>query len=99
MRCKPGDLCLVLRSDLNAGRVVTVLSRSEPKEPVPGFPGQTFVSADWFVIAEHGLKVMEIATGRIDVCTHGVFFDRDLLPIRPESTDDQSVTDKHLEHA
>jgi hypothetical protein len=103
MKCRPGDLALVLRCRIpeNVGRFVIVERRAVEGE-VLAFIGRKSVvtspGADWVVLPVHGtLTGRGSISGKTFQTTLATFKDEDLLPIRPEDPDQADTTDTPTE--
>jgi hypothetical protein len=88
MRCKPGDLAIIVRARWpeNLGALVEVLARSE------------HVDRDWFIRSIGRPLTGTDEDGRIGTATEGHIMDSDLRPIRgdrvTEKDDLVTVTDE-----
>lgn len=78
-RCRVGDRCFIIKTDLvgNLGRIVRVVSRSEPADDRPGL---------WWWCTSEGGPMRGVLSDDSEVtCMSAYAQDSSLLPIRPEA--------------
>ncbi len=103
MRCKPGDLAIVIRESQRGnviGKYVTVLSIAPMQTfKLPdGFTGEGANDAEsWIVVFQHPFRVQLFPEG-YRMTRYGVIKDRYLRPIRPGDLKLDETTEKEIEH-
>lgn len=96
MRCKPGDLAVIIKGHPdNLGKVVEVIEHcvAAPLQTLPD--GKTWKTADWVILSKTSPITCGATDGTESLCMWAITWDERLLPIRPLD-DQQQITDAEI---